>query len=282
MAPRNRRRSDQLHFAGSSNRFDNKRNSVPVIDPSPISKTFTRKIIYCKRCNNRVVSNVSHCPFCGKNLLPVYRRFTFWIFIVLLVAGAALAIVIFAPGINTEAPPAKEPTKPVTVGAAQGASIKDLNTGTTVDCDNLLVTMTETSGELKSINGAAITTVKVQFINKRSESVLLLLTQWQLEGANGVRVDSEPMKLEDGTDIKSDLDSTTLVAGATYSATLYFVADQPTKVVFAADPLEYIEEWLVTWALPAPAAEDADAGGDVDADAGGTAESGADSSGGAQ
>jgi hypothetical protein len=267
-----------LHFAGSSNRFDNKRNSVPVIDRNPISKTFTRKIIYCKRCNNRVVSNVSHCPYCGKNLLPLHRRFVFWLVITVIIAAAAVAIIIFSPGIPASEPPPKEPVKPIVVGAPDGAPVKDLRLGTTVDCDNLLVTVTDSSGGLVSASGGAITTVHVQFINKGPEAVTLFLTQWQLEGANATRVDSEPMKTQEGQDVKSDLDSTSLAPGATFTATLYFSVDQPTKAVFAPDPLLYSEESLVTWtlAVATPAEGEGDGGGGAEGSGeGGGAEGGA-------
>lgn len=248
MSPKDRRRSDQLHFAGSSNRFDNKRNSVPVIDQNPISKTFTRKIIYCKRCRNRVVSNVNHCPYCGKNLLPIYRRLWVWLVLLFLVAAAAVVVFVFwMPSISPSSTISREEIKPIVIGAPDNTQAKNLKIGTTVDCNGLLVTVTDINMDLVSSNATAITTVRVQFVNKRTEKISLYKTQWSLEAANGSRVNSGPIVKQDGEVINSGLDSNVLEANEAYSVDLYFDIAEPKTIIFAPDVLLDVEESLVTW-----------------------------------
>jgi RNA polymerase subunit RPABC4/transcription elongation factor Spt4 len=248
VARNDRRRSRQWHFSDSGSRFDARRRYQPTIDHDPISKTFTRKIFHCKRCKNRVVSNVSHCPFCGKNLLPVYRRFWFWLIIVVAAGVAAGALVFLSPPIEdgesrVEIPP------PLVVGAPEGSPIKDLDMGTTVDCNSLLVTVMESLQGPIASDGKPITAVKVQFLNKNAADAMLYSTQWQLETAGGERIDCYIGRTEQGENIISDLDSQSLAPDASLTVTLYFAADAPARVVFAPNALSYSESGLVTWLL---------------------------------
>jgi hypothetical protein len=222
-----------------------------LVDPNPISPTFTRKIIYCKRCGSRVVSNVSHCPYCGKSLLPIYKRLLFWIIAVILIGAATAALVIFAPSIHKNEAQT-ESTPPLVVGAPEGSSFKDLALGATVDCNSLLVTVTEGSQELAATDGTPITKISVQFLNKGDSDVVLYATQWQLENVDGARVDCFIGKTIEGESLRSDLESTSLAKGASYTAVLYFATTNPTKVIFAPDVLSYSEQSLVIWLLPQP------------------------------
>jgi RNA polymerase subunit RPABC4/transcription elongation factor Spt4 len=262
VARNDRKRSRQWHFSDSNSRFDARKRYQPTIDHDPISKTFTRKIFHCKRCRNRVVSNVSHCPFCGKNLLPVYQRLWFWLVIVLAAGAAAAALLFFSPPV-TDTESRVEIPPPLVVGAPEGSSIKGLSLGTTVDCNSLLVTIMESSQGLIASDGKPITTVKVQFLNKSTAGVMLYSTQWQLETADGERVDCYIGKTEEGENIISDLDSQSLAPDDTLTVTLYFAAESPARVVFAPNALSYSESGLVTWLLATPqdAVNDADAAG---------------------
>jgi RNA polymerase subunit RPABC4/transcription elongation factor Spt4 len=263
VARNDRRRSRQWHFSDSGNRFDARRRYQPTIDHDPISKTFTRKIFHCKRCKNRVVSNVSHCPFCGKNLLPVYQRFWFWLVVVLAAGGATAALVIFSPPIadgenRVEIPP------PQVVGAPEGSSIKDLGMGTTVDCNSLLVTVMDSSQGLIASDGKPITAVEVQFLNKSTANVMLYSTQWQLETTSSERVDCYIGKTEEGENIISDLDSQSLAPDTNLTVTLYFAAESPTRVIFAPNALSYSESGLVIWLLNGPGNDTGAAGAEGD------------------
>jgi hypothetical protein len=251
VARKDRKRSRQWHFSGSSNRFDTRRRYQPTIDHHPISKTFARKIIRCRRCGNRVVSNVSHCPFCGKNLLPLYRRFWLWIAVVIVIGVGAVALIFFSPRVEQGEVKAEVPP-PIAIGLPEGATTKSLAMGTTVDCNNLLVTVIESSQELIASDGTPITTVRVQFLNRGADDVMLYSTQWQLETADAERIDCYIGKTEDGESIKSELDSRSLATDMAWTATLYFAASDPTMVLFTPNALSYSEDSLVTWLLAKP------------------------------
>jgi hypothetical protein len=276
VARNDRRRSRQWHFSDSGGRFDTRKRYQPVIDDHPISKTFSRKIIRCKRCGNRVVSNVSHCPFCGKGLLPLYRRFWFWIIVVVLMAAGATALVFISPRVEG-GDEHREIPAPVVIGAPEGASIKRLGMGTTVDCDSLLVTVIESSPGPVASDGLPITTVTVQFLNKGPREAMLYSTQWQMETADGTRVDCYIGKTDTGENVRSELDSKSLAPGATLTVALSFAAESPTAVVFAPNALSYSEAGLVTWRLVTQDGTGADDGAGTDASEGaqdGTAQDG--------
>jgi hypothetical protein len=245
-----RRRSKQWHFSDSGSRFDAKKRYRPTKDHYPISDTFTRKIVHCRRCGSRVVSNVNHCPFCGKNLQPLYRRFWFWFVIVWLIFSATVALIFYSPQIQL---PVEQPERPapVVVGAPEGTPAKNLPLSRTVNCDNLLVTITEQTQTLVTSDGSPITALKIRFVNEGPNGALLYSTQWQLETATGSRVDCYIGKTDTGESIRSDLDSASLPSGASLTVTLYFAASNPTKLVFAPNALSYSEEELVTWLLNA-------------------------------
>jgi hypothetical protein len=244
-----RRRSRQWHFSDSGNRFDSRKRPASLIDPNPISKTFTRKIIHCKRCGSRVVSNVSHCPFCGKNLLPLYQRLWFWLIAVALIAAAVVALLFFFTPDVAEDETRSESPAPVAVGTQDANVIKDLATGTPVDCNGLLVTVVACSQESTSSDGTPLTSVTVQFLNRSSAVATLYSTQWQLETAEGVRSDCFIGKTSEGENVRSTLDTLSLNGGDSFTATLYFAAANPAKVVFAPNALSFDESGLVTWKL---------------------------------
>ena len=251
MARRDRMRSRQWHFSDSGGRFDKQRRYKPTIDHAPISATFTRKIMHCKRCGSRVVSNVSHCPYCGKSLLPLYRRFWVWLIIVALIGAGVAALLFYSPGIKTEEEPT-EPSVPFVINAPEGTSYKNLELGKTVGYNMLNVTVSENQQVAISSNGVPITTVEVHFYNSGQKPVTLYSTQWQLQSIDGTRVDCFIGKTNDGESIRSELESYTLGPGSTYTTVFYFAVQDPYLVVFAPNVLSYLEDELVTWILVVP------------------------------
>jgi RNA polymerase subunit RPABC4/transcription elongation factor Spt4 len=249
-----RRRSRQWRFSDSPRRFGAQRNYRSITDHQPISDTFTRKILYCRRCGNRVVSNVSHCPFCGKSLLPFFKRLWFWLLVVVLSAAATVALIVLAPETGDVAPPQETPL-PVVIGAPPTMAAKDLAVGTTVDCSNLLVTVTGVAHDLVASDGSPITTVEIQFLNKGAEAVALYSTQWQLETTDGERHDRYIGKTSEGVNVGGSLDSQDLGKDGTLAVSLSFAVEGAIRVVYAPDALSYSEAGLVTWSVASSASQ---------------------------
>jgi hypothetical protein len=192
---------------------------------------------------------VNHCPFCGKGLLPLYKRLWFWLIAVAVIAIAVVTLLFFvAPSVVGDETRLEIPA-PIAVGTHDANTIKDLATGTPVDCNSLLVTVVACSNEPATSNGTPLTSVTVQFLNKGASTVTLYSTQWQLETAEGVRVDCFIGKTSEGTSIRSNLDTLSLPGGDSFTATFYFAAESPAKVVFAPNALSFDEAGLVTWKL---------------------------------
>ena len=248
MARRDRMRSKKLRFSDSGSRFNDSKRFKPKVDRSPISKTFTRQIMFCKRCRSRVVSNVTHCPYCGKNLLPAYQRFWFWMIIVAATGVAVTALLFFMPGIPTVTKP--DNPSPVVVGKPEGTSFKDLQPNTTISYNNLYVTVLDGYRVDTSYNGLPITAVEVSFYNTGNTPVTLYTTQWQLESDDGTRVDLFIGKNTSGEIIHSEFETRTLEAYSIYTTILYFALENPQRVLFAPNAVTYVEKDLVTWMLP--------------------------------
>jgi hypothetical protein len=247
VARSDRRRSRQWRFSDSGSRFDRKRQGSTV-DRNPISSAFPRKVIHCRRCGTRIVSNVSHCPFCGKSVQPFFRKLWFWLIIVVLLLGGFAALFLWDP-LTQEPEPIESPQPPFVIGAAEGTPYKDLAVGTTIDFNNLLVTVTSVSNGLTSSDGRPISAVEVQFINKGEQAVTLYSTQWMMEGAFGSRVEGFIGKTDAGETIAA-AEASDLAAGEQRITTFYFcpVNDEALeKVVFLTDALSYQEDDLVTW-----------------------------------
>jgi hypothetical protein len=174
---------------------------------------------------------------------------------VILIGAATVALIILTPTSGEKNETRGEVSPPVVVGGPEDASFKDLSLGTMVDCDNLLVSVIGSAQSLTALDGTPITEVKVQFLNKGESEVVVYSTQWQLETADGTRLDCYVGKTSDGESIKGELESKSLEKNASYTATLYFAAPSPLKVVFAPDVLSYSEQGLVTWLLSQPEPE---------------------------
>ena len=250
MARRDRMRSRHWHFSYSDERFSNKNRYKASIDPYAISTTFNRKIMRCKRCGSRVVSNVSHCPYCGKNLLPLYRRFWVWMLIVLVIGAGVAALLVHTPTVQPveEQPPV---LLPVVVDAPAGTPYKDLSIGTSIVYNQLNVAVTDSHQEAISSNDLPITAVGVSFFNSGTTPIILYSTQWQMESTDGTRVECFIGKTKDDVSIRSELDTLTLAPASTYSTILYFEVNDPALALFAPNALSYSEDELVSWNLTA-------------------------------
>lgn len=250
-----RRRSKQLNFSDGPSRFDTKRDR-PRKDDQPLSPSFSRKVMRCRRCGVRIVSNVDHCPYCGKNLRPVFMRLWFWLIIVVLLAASVTYIIV--RGI-----PDPEPiqpvlsSKPVVVGAKAGSSYKDLAIGTTIDIDSLLVTVTGVENGSTAKDGSVVKIVTVLFSNNRADSTMLFSTQWRIERTDGTRDDTYIGTTVDDENINSNFEAYQLKAGDQFTGRLYFSGDDLAKIVFSPNALDYNEDNLATWSVPqSPSTQD--------------------------
>jgi hypothetical protein len=182
----------------------------------------------------------------------------------MLIGAATVALVLFfSPNVTETEPPPEIPVPTVT-GAPEGTSVTDLAMDATVNCNGLLVSIIDRSQDLIASDGSPITAITVHFLNEGSNEAMLYSTQWQLETADGTRVDCYIGKTDAGESVRSDLDSASLPNGASLTVTLYFAATDPAKLIFAPNALSYSEESLVTWLLSGP--EDADGAAVSDAE----------------
>lgn len=248
MARRGRVRSKKWRFSDSGSRFDRRKRYLRTVDSSPISIGFKWNVVHCKRCGSRVVSNVSHCPYCGKNLLPPYRRLMFWLIVVALI-GASVAFLLFFTPESKKPEDQPKALTPVVINAPEGTSFKALQVGKTIEYNKLQVTVIDNYQEAVSSNGIPIIAVEVRFHNSGPAPISLYSTQWQLESADGTRVDIFIGKTAEGESIRSEMETQALGPGATYTTTLYFAAANPSLAVFAPNALSYNEAELVTWRL---------------------------------
>jgi hypothetical protein len=223
----------------------------------PISPTLKRGVIRCRRCNSRIVSNVDHCPYCGKNLLPVHRRLWFWLIVVVLLSGTVFAFVYFnAPASPTEPMRPAQSSRPSVVGAPAGSSYKNLALGTPVTVDQLEVEATRYELGPTGANGAQLYVLTIEFVNTRDQAVTLYSTQWRIEGPDGGRYDTYRGAAADGQSISGNFEAFELAAGGRFTGRLYFLGDVATRVVYQPSALAYSEDLLVTWTVPRPPQQD--------------------------
>jgi hypothetical protein len=212
----------------------------------PISPTFARRVQRCRKCGSRILTNISHCPFCGKAVYPFFKRLWFWLIVLVVVsAGTFIAIRFGLPMMPNSG--SKDISAPIVIGAPEGTPYKNLPLGATVDCNSLLVTVTNIRQDQTTSDGTPIYSVEIQFYNKASESATIYSTQWQMQGADGTRKECYIGKTKDGTNLKSEIDAQVIRPDGRFSATLYFSGSNLTTVLYSPDALSYTEGELVIW-----------------------------------
>jgi hypothetical protein len=206
-------------------------------------------MVRCRKCGGRIFTNVNHCPYCGKAVKPFFLRLWFWLLLVVLLGlGTFIFIRYFLPK-SVEEPDG--PITPIVVGAPAGASYHVLPVNTTVDCNNLLVTVTSVRSDMTAADGSPIYSVDIQFFNKAEADVSVYSTQWLMRAADGSTVDCYFGKTSDGLVLDNDIDVRKLSPGEQYSATLHFSGEGLNEVVFAPNALSFNEEELVSWVMTA-------------------------------
>ncbi|MDR2672850.1 MAG: zinc ribbon domain-containing protein [Coriobacteriales bacterium] len=250
---KSRIRQRRWRFSDTSNRFDGKRRIPRRSAERPISPALKRGIVYCKRCRSRVVSNVEHCPFCGKSLRPFFARLWFWLIIVVVVALATIWIVnINLPEESTTPSKPSDPARPTVVGQTANSTYKSLSIGTAIDNEGLRVKVNSVEVGPPSSDGSAILVAIVEFDNQRDAPTTLYSTQWMLEAADGTRIDTFVGTAADGTTITSNFEAYELAGGGRFVGRLYFAANNAIRLVYQPSALSYSEDLLVTWQLESP------------------------------
>ena len=246
MAGTDRRQSGSWHFADAGSRFD----SSPRVakDPNAISPTFNRKILRCRRCGSRIVSNARRCPYCHKSVQPFYRSFYFWTGLVVLLAAAVVYFVFFYQPVGITQPDAKPP---LAIGNEDNSQTLDLEPGTAVDCYDLIVTVISARQAFTAPDGRPIYEITVQFYNKTAQRQPLFTTQWVMIAADGSHVECYIGSTDTGSPLVSGVEGRQLAQNEVYTARLYFAVDKPQSLVFLYNSLETADDPTVSWLLAA-------------------------------
>ena len=253
-------------FSDAGNRFDGRQNRRRHNDIAAISPTLKRGVIYCTRCGSRVVSNTDHCPFCGRDLRPVYARLWFWLIVVVVVAVTVFWVVrVNLPEISTSPTGPATPAPPQVIGAAENSSLKNLALGTGIDNSGLEVTVVAVDAVQMAANGAQVYLVTVDFVNASDATVTLYSAQWLLEDSAAVRQETFVGQDLDANTIASNFVHRDLAPGEHFQGLLYFAiapaeasAEElaaglepdpiiPAYVIYQPSPLTYSEDLLVSW-----------------------------------
>lgn len=208
----------------------------------------SRSNIRCKKCGNEIKRSVEHCPYCGVNQNPIYKRMWFWVLITIVIV--AIIFIALSRGCTASAENSDSLT-PVVVGAEADTAPTDLALGTTVEIAGLNVTVTSVEAGPVAYDGSETRKLTVSFENTGTEIVTLLSSQIQMESTDGTRFDAYTGTTEEGEAISGNYDVSDLAAGATFTGQLYYSGTDFAKVVYAPDALSYDESQLVTWAIPA-------------------------------
>jgi hypothetical protein len=186
-------------------------------------------------------------------VLPFFRKLWFWLIVLAVLAVGFIALLLYVP-LTPEPEDETANQLPVVVGAPEGTSYKDLPPNTTIDANNLLVTVTDVTGGLIASDGKPIIAVEIQFFNKGDHAITVYSTQWMMEDATGARVDCFIGKTDTGETIAT-LETSDLAVGAQRTTTFYFSGEDLTRVLFLPDALSYEENDLVSWFVP-PASDE--------------------------
>jgi hypothetical protein len=242
-----RRRSRNWRFADAGSRFDNNPR-LAERDREPISPTFTRKIVRCRRCGSRIVSNARRCPYCSKSVIPFYKSFIFWLIAVaLLGAGTVYFVVVYKPADIPS--PATSSRDPVAIGLANQTNASNLPIGTTVDCSDLLVTVVSISHAYNTSDGRPIYEVIIQFMNKTTSRQSLLATQWVMHTTDGNYVECYIGSNSSGDSLTSGVEGKVLAVNEVFTTRIYFATANPSSLLFLMNPLGDEDSPDISWRL---------------------------------
>ncbi|MDR0308325.1 MAG: zinc ribbon domain-containing protein [Coriobacteriales bacterium] len=244
MAATKRQRSGRHSISGSGNRFDTPLVHDYSIGDQTASPGFRRQIKRCKRCGSRIVSNTRKCPYCGKSVLPLYKKLKFWLpAILLLAAGTTVFLILYEPSSPPDpliASGNSASHTPVAVGELDSSKTSDLALGQTIYYDDLLITVIEFKEVDTSANGDPIVNARIEFRlgNNAKEAHILLSTSWQLEKSDGSRIDSYiGGKNQKGENISSGISGQSLTPGSSIVTDIYFTGTDFTRIVYLVNPL---------------------------------------------
>lgn len=242
-----RGRSNNWRFADSGSRFDANPRAA-IRDREPISSTFTRKIMRCRRCGSRVVSNARRCPYCGKSLAPFYQSVVFWS---MLVGCLALAWVYSIFFYHPDTKPSENPHSypPVAIGLPDRTEPTQVPIGTTIDSNNLLVTVISVNRPYATSDGLLIYEVTVQIVNRSQTEQRLLTTQWIMRRADGSYVECYTGQTDSGITLSSGVEGRQLKPNEIITAKIYFAVESPHRVVYLVNPLETQSNPEISWIL---------------------------------
>ncbi|MCL2339887.1 MAG: zinc ribbon domain-containing protein [Actinomycetia bacterium] len=252
MAGTNRKRSRTWHFADAGSRFDAAPRTSSR-DRDAISPTFSHKIIRCRRCGSRIFGNARRCPYCGKSVIPFYRSLVFWSGIVALLAACMIYFIFFFNPQVQEPPANGSARPPVALGIVNpdGSALEgtaNLPLGTTVDCNDLLITVIAIQQPYTTADGTPIYEITVQFLNKSSQRQNLLTTQWLMQTVDGSSVEVYKGNTSDGTNLASGVEGRQLATNELYTTHLYFATAYPLSIEFLLNPLDTKTGPVVSWA----------------------------------
>jgi hypothetical protein len=240
-----RRRSRNWRFADSGSRFDvNPR--VAARDRQPIAPTFTRKIVRCRRCGSRIVSNARRCPYCSKSVVPFYRTFAFWLSLVLLLAACTVYFVVFFNP-ATEPPAGSGVRAPLALGVPNPQETTNLPLGTSVDSNDLIITVMSVRQVGTASDGRTIYEVALQLFNKTPNRQALYTTQWQMQNLDGSREECFRGKTSDGSSLTNGVDGRQMAPDEVFTTKIYFATDNPLCVIFLQNPLDVENGSDVSW-----------------------------------
>ena len=242
-----RRRSNNWSFSDAGSRFDaNPR--LATRDRMPIATTFSRKIIRCRRCNSRVVSNAKRCPYCGKSLVPFYRSFTFWCVVVACLAISSLYFIFFYNPTSVSSNGSDAHT-PIAYGLIDRTDTSEMPIGTTIDCNGLMITVISVHQPYTTANGRPVYEVTVQIFNKSSSTQRLLTTQWVMRTADGGYADCYSGMTDSGNNVSSGVEGRQLAVDEVLTTRLYFATDTPIYLVYLVNPLNTEDGPDVSWLI---------------------------------
>jgi hypothetical protein len=158
-------------------------------------------------------------------------------------------VFINLPESDTELPHPNAET-PFVIGAAEGASLKNLSYGTAIDAGGLQVkVITMVDGPL-DMTDTALKVLNVEFFNTSDESVTLYATQWILELEDGSRVNVYIGSTADGQTVLGNFEAYELAAGGRFVGQLYFAGTGASAILYQPTPVDYEESLLVSWKVP--------------------------------